>query len=123
LVHSSFYEVILSQEQEFTAGSTSSLVGELPGLLGSLLACQPHNPTSSLHTFLQCDARQHSGQGRDDTEKFCSDVKSPISTPCWEADSHISLLLLCCIPCFFHFYLLAGTAVEDWIHLYPRPRC
>lgn len=98
-------------------------MGELPGLLGSLLVCQPCNPTSSLHTFLQHDALQYSSRGRDDTVESSSGVRSPISTSCWEADIHISLLLFCYNPCFLHFCLLAGTAVEDWLHQYPRPSC
>lgn len=93
------------------------MVGELPGLLGFLIACQPCNPTSSLHTFLQCDALQHS----DRQEDSCEILVLEVQFSCWEAGAES--FSHCYNPCFFHVYPLTGPAVEDEIQQYHRARC
>lgn len=91
------------------------MVGELPGLLGFSIACQPCNPSSSLHAFLQCDTLQHS----DRQGASCKTLVLEVQFPCWEAGgesfSH------CYNPCFFH-PPHPGTAVEDQIQPYSRAR-
>lgn len=84
------------------------MVGELPGLVGLSIVCQPCHRTSSL----QCVTLQHSDRGRElQNPLLALEVQFP--TPADKKELNLSLIVTIHIY-FFFFFIFAPCLTQLW---------
>lgn len=93
------------------------MVGELPGLVGLSIVCQPCHPTSSL----QCGTLQHSDRGRElQNPLLALEVQFP--KPADKKELNLSLIVTIHIYFFFPFLPPAWHSCGRWNTATPQSK-